>query len=402
MCMNRPHYRSINFFLIQVLVVLACEVHAQVNKISGTITDADTGEPIPFANVFFANTSIGVSSDMEGKFVLQKFPNGKYDFTVAYVGYAPYQYAFDFNTSEYRLAVKLKTEEVRLKEIVIKADTNGWARNFVIFKKNFLGETENASQCTILNPRDIFLYFDKQARVLVAHANKPIIVENKALGFKIQWYLQKFELNYSNDRLEVFGIPSFQELTPKNERHSKQWSKARARAYLGSIPHFMRAMLADTWREEEFEVRVVNQVPNPERPSKEYLEKKIATLKADLNSSGDSLVYYSKLATKPETVEKTSKEIATTSNLIDQQTGTLFKGTLAVRYTNEKEETGYLATVGRTMRKEQDSFLRVLDAIKIYENGYYEPAYNVFVEQYWAWSEKVSDLLPLDYTPTSE
>lgn len=397
MCMNRLYYKSISLALF---ILLTAAASAQVNKISGTITDVDSGEPIPFANVFFASTSIGISSDMEGKFVLQNFPNGKYDFTIAYVGYEPFQQAFEFNGSEFRLTIKLKTEEVKLREIIIKADTTGWAQNFATFKRNFLGETENAAKCKILNPRDIHLYFDRQARVLVAHASKPIVIENKALGYTIQYYLRKFELDYSKGSLEVFGVPSFQKLDPKNERQQRQWAKERERAFYGSIPHYLRTLLSNTWQAEGFEVRKINLIPNPERPSKEFIEKKLAELKADITSSGDSLVYYSKLAAKPEMIEKISADISKTTELVDVASGILFKGNVVVRYNMEKEENGYLTVARRTIRKEQDSYLRALDSIRIYSNGYYEPVQNVFVELYWAWSEKISDMLPYDYSPT--
>lgn len=400
--MNRLYCNSIKNCFIFCAVLLSSVASAQVNKISGTITDANTGEPIPFANVFFASTSIGISSDMEGKFVLQNFPNGKYDFTVAYVGYEPFQQAFEFNGYEFRLAIKLKTEEVKLKEVVIKADTTGWAQNFAIFKRNFIGETENAASCTILNPRDIHLYFDKQARILVAHASKPIVVENKALGYTIQWYMKKFELNYQEGRLEVFGIPLFQQLTPKNDRQLKQWTKERERAYFGSIQHFLRSLLSSSWLEDGFEMRLVNLVPNPERPSKEFLDKRMAALKADITSSGDSLEYYSRLATKPEMIEKISDELASSEQIINEQTQTMSKQTLAVRFKNEKEEVAYPPTVGRTIRKDQDSFLRIFGDLKIYSNGYCEPVQNLFVERYWAWSEKISDMLPYDYSPSTK
>jgi hypothetical protein len=38
--------------------------------ISGTVTDSLTNEPLPFANVFVANTTLGTSANAEGRFVL--------------------------------------------------------------------------------------------------------------------------------------------------------------------------------------------------------------------------------------------------------------------------------------------------------------------------------------------
>jgi hypothetical protein len=43
----------------------------QLTKIMGSVKDANTGEPIPFANVYFLNTTIGVSAGFEGEFAFE-------------------------------------------------------------------------------------------------------------------------------------------------------------------------------------------------------------------------------------------------------------------------------------------------------------------------------------------
>jgi iron complex outermembrane recepter protein len=86
-------------FSLLILFVGVAYTTVGQNVVSGVITDEDTGEPIAFANVFFANTRIGVSSDVDGKFMLERFPSGKYDLTIAYVGYTTYQQALEFNNS---------------------------------------------------------------------------------------------------------------------------------------------------------------------------------------------------------------------------------------------------------------------------------------------------------------
>lgn len=52
------------FFVLGSLLPL----HAQqaLTKIKGTVTDAETGEPIPFVVVYFTGTTIGVTTDMDG------------------------------------------------------------------------------------------------------------------------------------------------------------------------------------------------------------------------------------------------------------------------------------------------------------------------------------------------
>ena len=39
-----------------------------VTKVRGTILDGKTGEPLPFVNVFFTNSSVGTTTDLDGKF----------------------------------------------------------------------------------------------------------------------------------------------------------------------------------------------------------------------------------------------------------------------------------------------------------------------------------------------
>lgn len=384
---------------IVLLLFLTGGAFAQQNILTGIVRDSLTQEPVPFANVFFANTTIGVSSGADGSFRLENFPPGKYDLTVTFVGYKAYQQPLEFNGNEFKVTVALAQTSIKLSEIVIKDDTTGWAQNFNIFKIHFLGLTQNAASCKILNPKKIHFYFDAKQGLLVAHAKEPIEVVNEALGYKIEYYLSLFELDFKSSRLYCFGIPAFHDLTPKNSKQQKKWTSERERAYYGSLPHFVKALRNDQWQKDGFEVRFVRQVPNPERPSTEFIESKLKLLRNDILSSGDSLEYYSKLKTKPETVEEISREQASTAELIDRETNYARKAVITIKYKKEKEEVNYLAVARRSVRKEQDSRVQFISPVKLYENGYYENVQDLFVENYWAWSEKIADMLPLNYTP---
>ncbi|MDA3860599.1 MAG: carboxypeptidase-like regulatory domain-containing protein, partial [Melioribacteraceae bacterium] len=43
-------------------------------KISGRITDATTGEPLPFANIILMGTTMGAASDFDGYFNILNVP----------------------------------------------------------------------------------------------------------------------------------------------------------------------------------------------------------------------------------------------------------------------------------------------------------------------------------------
>lgn len=60
----------------KTLLILMCLLvgfaYGQTTKVTGTVTE-DTGEPIPFASVFFKGSKIGTEADFEGKFTLESY-----------------------------------------------------------------------------------------------------------------------------------------------------------------------------------------------------------------------------------------------------------------------------------------------------------------------------------------
>ena len=69
-------------------VVLAGALAAQTTKVSGVVTDAATGEPLPFVNVAFVDSKIGTVTDFDGRYVLDTYYATDSIRAMA-VGYAP-------------------------------------------------------------------------------------------------------------------------------------------------------------------------------------------------------------------------------------------------------------------------------------------------------------------------
>ncbi|WP_303208286.1 carboxypeptidase regulatory-like domain-containing protein [Bacteroides oleiciplenus] len=59
--------------------------------LKGTVRDAASGSPIPYANVTLSNTNLQIrmTSDSLGHFSISYIPIGRYDLQVSYLGYAP-------------------------------------------------------------------------------------------------------------------------------------------------------------------------------------------------------------------------------------------------------------------------------------------------------------------------
>jgi outer membrane receptor protein involved in Fe transport len=69
-------------------VLLSSMLSAQTTgKISGIITDAQTGEPLIGVNVVVMGTSLGAATDIEGSFFIINIPAGKYNIQISMVGY---------------------------------------------------------------------------------------------------------------------------------------------------------------------------------------------------------------------------------------------------------------------------------------------------------------------------
>lgn len=56
-------------------------------KITGMVTDASTGEPLPFVNIIIEGTNLGAATDIDGNYVILNIPPGKYSVKAQYIGY---------------------------------------------------------------------------------------------------------------------------------------------------------------------------------------------------------------------------------------------------------------------------------------------------------------------------
>ena len=60
---------------------------AQTTRVRGTVRDFDTGEPLPFVSVYFDGTTIGISTDLDGKYSLETRSEDAKVLTASLIGY---------------------------------------------------------------------------------------------------------------------------------------------------------------------------------------------------------------------------------------------------------------------------------------------------------------------------
>lgn len=90
-------------------------------SISGTVTDEKTGELIVGANVIVEGTSVGVATDVEGKFLISNIAAGTYNLKVSFVTYKTHTIPSVVVENGKRLTIDIKLSEdvSELQEIVV-------------------------------------------------------------------------------------------------------------------------------------------------------------------------------------------------------------------------------------------------------------------------------------------
>src|SRR5690606_30318010 len=107
------------------LILFTYQSFSQTGKISGSVTDAITGEALPFVNIIVEGTNFGAASDIEGNYSIIGIPPGNYSVRASAIGYntvtvTDVQVSIDLTTN---IDFRLSETSVELgEEVVIVAD----------------------------------------------------------------------------------------------------------------------------------------------------------------------------------------------------------------------------------------------------------------------------------------
>jgi len=254
-----------------ILFCLLCPIItlAQSGTITGKVIQADTKAPVR-ANVFLSNSSFGTSSAADGTFTLSGLKPGQYTLVANAIGYQEHTETVLVNNEQVNLNIELARKSILLKEVSIYTSTKAeWNLYYQQFKTEFIGIDKNAGDCKIINPEIINFSYHKVKKELDASTDDFLIVENKALGYRIKFLIEKFVNDGITGTTDYVGTPLFEEL-PGSESQKKKWKKKRDEAYCGSAMHFYRSLLKDSLAAEGFEMyhltRQLNPRPEPALP----------------------------------------------------------------------------------------------------------------------------------------
>jgi hypothetical protein len=285
------------YFLFSLVLSEVC--FAQGSDISGIIKDKTTGEAVLFAHVYLANTTRGTTSDANGRFSLEEVPAGQFTLVCTMVGYESYLQNISLMAGKsMELIIELNPSRQLLNEIELKGqEDKKWKRQFKLFERELMGDVQNASRCEIMNPWVVDFEIQKFDNLFSAHANQPLIIENRILGYKISFLLKRFEIE--RGQLIYIGYPSFEALDVDDWDYVENFLRHREDTFKGSTRHFFYALIQDKLEEEGFKVyrasRDYDQTwPNrlSEAVNSGYLRPmESSEIMVGLNSAGDFKIY---------------------------------------------------------------------------------------------------------------
>lgn len=397
--------KKASFFFIFILLIQ--NIFAQI---TGRVVDASNQQPILGASVFFSNTSRGTVTQQDGTFQLLLPGNGRFELVISYIGYETYTATILSNQIPSKLEIKLKPKATELDEVIVEPyEKNGWEKWGRTFTELFLGTTEESKLCKLLNPEVIRFRYSKKTQTLRVSANAPLLIENRALGYHIKYQLEGFSYDFSKRYLLFVGYPFFEEMEAKRNRQIENWKSNRAYVYDGSVTHFMRALYRNQLIEEGFEIRSLVKIANQNKAQRKaalresMLESNQIVVQATPNASSQSNYSGSPLS-EPDSFSVASSVLLPADSIafaVDSTVcGLYFKNYVQVIYVKQPAPKLYQQQQGNDVaNSRQISEVRITGdrPILILSNGsYFEPTELVY-QGFWAWSEKISRMLPYDY-----
>jgi len=274
------------FLLLLLIPVFSSAQEKLTVTVFGTVTDAETNLPIPYANVFFNNTTLGSATDSFGKYTIYNVPIEYKELIASSIGYTTLKVNLTLQLNKVRTVdFQMPQDRKMLSTVVIygnkeEADQD-WRNNYKLFKEIFLGTTSNARQTEILNPEVLDFTTEKQSyehsgynRVpqegasfqIKATASQPIKIENRALGYALEVTLDKFIA--TSNVYQMLITTRFDTLTSKNIREKRKWQQNRIMTYKGSHRHLFKSIMSGRYLQEGFNIYQGKLSNDPSSPTK--------------------------------------------------------------------------------------------------------------------------------------
>ncbi len=233
------------------------QVRRGSNSITGEVVDSLRGTPVLSADVFLRGTTKGVTTGVDGTYDLTNLPDGDYELIISMLGYERTGIPVKLSGSTHlHLATRLKPRSINVSQVVVTGSADEWRRLLPVFKEIFLGSTENAHQCTLVNPEVVSLSIGSTGDSLQAHTDSTLIVDNNALGYRVYVQIDSCVVVSRTSHFAIRWYPRYEEMKPRTKSEEEDWRDRRRECYDYSFRHFLRCAMDHQLKKNDFRVSV--------------------------------------------------------------------------------------------------------------------------------------------------
>lgn len=422
-------------------------------KITGKVLNVADNKPLESATVFVNKTNYGTKTDKHGNFTIYNVQPGHYELIVSMISFKTYSVPISVQSDTKVPAIAIEEKTAILNEVKITMAKKPENKYMDMFKREILGTSKFGRQCRIVNPKVIRLSFDQTENKLTAYTTDFMVIENKALGYRLKYLVEDFERNEKTELISYTGYVLF-EMMEGNDQQRLDWNEKRLEVYTGSLQHFLRSVLGNDVNiqgKPGFLVLTDTRVLNKRRLADTLIKEKIRLYSNKYSRSDkDSLFFWTSMFQQPRYIEVLNN-IKLAANQIAQLTDqnrlyTLrinsdtnyvnkwayialpgvknplnfkcdtcqFKNSLYVTYIKNipqrlgKEDKKHIVHGGGesfTPTPEMNkmaSLISILDDHVFFDwNGGIVNPMSLKLERYWA-NLRLGDLLPIDYLPDTD
>ena len=248
--------------LFCIYLGFVCSFFSQT--ISGKI-QTESGSAISDVNVYLDGTKISTVSTSDGSFTLDIHSQKSGNLIFQKDSYETSIFPVDKAIGK---SVKVIINKVSdIEEVVIIPYTEQAYKDFInYFLDQFIGFDRD--DIRIKNQRMLRFSYDKKNQFLKVKAPETLIIENKKLGYTIQYNLINFEADFKAKSTSYLGTSFFKETSFR-----KEIVLNRMNAYKGSMMHFLRSLYNNELEKEGFIVNHARRIPNPDYPTEAELQR---------------------------------------------------------------------------------------------------------------------------------
>lgn len=233
-------------------------------KIQGNVYD-EKGEPIFGVSVYVDGSTIGTITNDLGFFALEL--NSETNASLVFRSMGFITTSVNLKSYSNPITIILKEDVKELREVVVEKNMFTRKQMMKLFKEQFLGINVAGKNCIIENEKEIYFDYDRKTLTLTAYSDKPLIIINNYLGYKIEYQLIDFQCKFNKFSMDSEFVTQFQfagnsfftELL-----NTKKVFKRRLNSYEGSTLHFFRNLISNSWNKKEFTLYEGSFITNPQ------------------------------------------------------------------------------------------------------------------------------------------